>query len=450
MGILRNLASVSSLIIIMLLIYTPAVTNRLTYIFDLLLGELLGVTYRFTTSGEEYLTEQGAKICYSDSDPGSGIFIKSTGILFEDTIHYQHLELADYKGSPVFFATAGAGSLLPFDPFAAAFYLVTRYEEYTSLKTDHFDRFEASESIAWKGKFLREPVVNRWALRVKELLLHHYPNLVFWSPSYRFLPTIDIDHAYAYKCRKAWRILGSYGRSALKGNWHDVILRTQVLTGRKQDPYDTYGWLENIHRQYQLQSLYFVLFADYGGEDNNVTVKNKGFHRLLLELDRHSTVGIHPSLSSGHHHSKLHAETRHLAKVLGRDIKISRQHFLKVKFPYTYASLAHMGIRDDYSMGYASVPGFRAGIAHPFYFFDLVSGQVTSLRIHPISVMDVTLLDYCHYTPEKAIEEILRIIGTVKSAGGEFIPVWHNESLSDEGRWKGWRRVYEEMVKAAL
>lgn len=434
----------------MLLIYSAVITSRVKYIFDLYFQELLGVEYSFTSLKDEFMDWQGAKINYSPSDFGSGLFIKSAGLLFENTISYQNIETTDMADSPVFFAHPDSASVLPFDPFAAAFYLVTRYEEYLTVHTDKYDRFEVSGSIAYRDKFLQTPVVNKWAIQLKEILHNRNPDLIFHLPVYRFIPTIDIDHAYAYKYRKVYRVVGSYCRSFLRWDWKDIILRTEVLLGREQDPYDTYDWLENIHRSYQLKTLYFVLFADYGGDDNNVTIGKKGFQNLLRQLDGRSTIGIHPSLSSSKHSSKLKSEIHHLANVLHREISLSRQHFLKVKLPGTYQELIELGITDDYSMGYASVSGFRAGIVNPFYFFDLVKNKITSLRVHPISVMDVTLNDYYHFTPEKALEKILQTIKAVKSVNGEFISIWHNESLSDKGRWQGWRKVYEEMLRSAV
>jgi hypothetical protein len=433
----------------MLLIYTPAVTNRLEYIFDLYFQELLGVEFRLTNRSEEYLNWPDAKINYSQSDLGSGLYIQSTGILFEHNIIPQGIEATQIEGSPVIFAHSDNSSVLSFDPFAAAFYLVTRYKEYLPSRKDKYDRYEASDSIAWKGGFLHTPVVNKWAIQLMNILKSHYPGLPFHTPEYRFIPTIDIDHAYAYRYRQIYRLLGSYARSLLNLDWKDVLLRTEVLLGRKQDPYDNYNWLQSIHQPYHLKTLYFVLFANYGGDDNNVTTGNKGFHTLLRRLDAHSEVGIHPSLSSTRHFSLLKAEIQNLTDVLQRKVRISRQHFLKVNFPKTYKDLIELGVTDDYSMGYASVIGFRAGIACPFFFFDLVANKVTTLRVHPISIMDVTLRDYHHYTPEKALETILQILKEVKSVNGEFVPIWHNESLSDRGRWHGWRKVYEEMVKAA-
>jgi hypothetical protein len=294
------------------------------------------------------------------------------------------------------------------------------------------------------------PVVNLWALQLRKTLQSHYPGLTFSSREYRFIPTIDIDHAYAYKYRKLYRVLGSYSRSFLHGNWNDILLRTRVLLGSEQDPYDNYRWLENIHQTYHVKPFYFVLFADYGGDDNNVTISNKGFHKLIRDLDAHAAVGIHPSLSSTRHFSRLKTEIHLLSRVLNRQIDISRQHFLKIRLPGTYRDLKEAGIGDDYSMGYPSAPGFRAGIASPYLFFDLVANHVTSLRIHPVSVMDVTLRDYLHLKPVEATEKIQEIIRIVKSVNGEFISIFHNESLSDKGRWEGWRKVYEDMLKSAV
>ena len=36
-------------------------------------------------------------------------------------------------------------------------------------------------------------------------------------------------------------------------------------------------------------------------------------------------------------------------------------------------------------------PGFRAGIARSFRFYDIIEDKITDLRIFPFQVMDVTL-----------------------------------------------------------
>jgi hypothetical protein len=107
-------------------------------------------------------------------------------------------------------------------------------------------------------------------------------------------------------------------------------------------------------------------------------------------------------------------------------------------------------ILDDYTMGYASQPGFRASICTPYYFYDLDVERETPLRINPFAVMDGTLKDYMDLTPADAFEIIDNLITEVKKVNGVFISLWHNESLSDKLRWKGWRNLYEKLLEKAV
>jgi hypothetical protein len=63
--------------------------------------------------------------------------------------------------------------------------------------------------------------------------------------------------------------------------------------------------------------------------------------------------------------------------------------------------------------------------------------------------MDVSLRDYYHLNRQKSQDLIFKMIDTVRAVDGEFISLWHNETFSDTGRWKGWRSIYEEMLKYA-
>lgn len=118
--------------------------------------------------------------------------------------------------------------------------------------------------------------------------------------------------------------------------------------------------------------------------------------------------------------------------------------------PETYRNLLHLGIREEYSMGYADQIGFRASIAHPFNFFDLESNKSTDLIVYPFQVMDVTLRDYLKMNPDQAIEKIGSIITQIKTVGGTFSILWHNESLSEWKEWTGWSSVFTQMLEMSV
>ena len=69
------------------------------------------------------------------------------------------------------------------------------------------------------------------------------------------------------------------------------------------------------------------------------------------------------------------------------------------------------GIVEDYSMGYPSHAGFRAGTCNPFRFYDLPGERESELQIMPFQVMDRTLKDYMKLTPGEAVNKIKDIIG---------------------------------------
>jgi hypothetical protein len=107
-------------------------------------------------------------------------------------------------------------------------------------------------------------------------------------------------------------------------------------------------------------------------------------------------------------------------------------------------------IKEDYSMGYASEIGFRASVCIPFNFYDLDLDVETKLKIVPFMLMDGTMKDYMQLPPSTAIEKAHQLVDEVKAVNGIFVTLWHNQSVNDKDDWKGWRNVYEEIVKYAV
>ncbi|MEZ5197051.1 MAG: polysaccharide deacetylase family protein [Bacteroidales bacterium] len=434
----------------MILIYTHKITNRSKYIFKLLLKELLHIDFQFTANELEYLAFEGMKFSYSNKPFDKGLFFASTNILFERGIKHLDISMTDYEGLPAFFPVYQNTSAMPFDPFAASFYLVSRYEEYLPYKKDEYGRFPADESLAYRKKFLHKPMINIWAQQIGDILSSRFPQLKIAGQKYKFVPTLDIDAAWSYKGKGLFRTVGGYLNSLSNFEISDISERTKVIFNLQKDPFDTFEFQLEIQKKYNLKPIYFILYADYGLNDKNIPVQNRKFQTLIKSLADYAEVGIHPSYNSNFNSKKLKLEISRLSKVLNREITKSRQHFLKVHLPVTYRNLINLDITDDYSMGYAAQPGFRASICNSFCFYDVDLDVETKLRIHPFTVMEGTLKDYLKLSPREAVTIMKRLIAEVKGVNGTFISLWHNESLSNTKRWEGWRDVYEEMIIEAL
>ncbi len=420
------------------------------YAARLILKDILGLRVRFTTDKEEYLKSKIAKINYSKDPLQSGIYIQASKLLFETDIFEQDFKTSTYRNVPVFFLS-GSNAHLPFDPFAAGFYLASRYEEYIPFIADSHNRFSAKESLQYKIKALHLPLVNIYAEFLAEHITQTSPKTEFNRRTYQFINTVDVDNASAYLGKGVFRVLGSYAQDLLSFNFSEVLSRTQTLLKLKKDPFETFDYVLELQEKYKFKSVYFALFSRLGQYDRSLTRYSSRLQRYLKGIADFCEVGIHPSYRSNSHLKILEEELLSLERVLKKDVTKSRQHFLKLSFPITYRNLLELEITDDYSMGYASESGFRAGLCTPFRFYDLEQEIETPLTVHSFPFMDGTYIYYQKKSPQEAWPEIKSYIKTIKRYHGEFIPVWHNRIFSEKAEeWKGWNSLYEQMIEEAL
>ncbi len=428
-----------------LIVYTPKLTARIEYTFKFVLQKLLGLDYELTISKEVFLRSESPALCYSPYPIDKGMWVQSHPLLTEKGIHELDIKSGYWKDMPLLFKT-GPGPDLPFDLFAGTFYLLSRYEEYLDFKADHLGRFPASESVAIKNGFLDIPVINLWAKRLKNILKIRYPELLMTPTKFKSISTIDVDQAWAYM-NKGWiRNFGGAFKFLFKGNLKELIRRGETLLRMKKDPFETYSYLNEIFQKHSIRPVFFYQVGRYGKYDKNISGHNPAMKSLIREVNKFADVGIHPSFSSGTK-KEFREEIQLMRGILKGKLEKSRQHFIQLHFPLTYRNLMKYGIREDYSMGFSEVPGFRAGTATPFQFYDLGKEKETDMIVYPFVVMDSCLNYNLNLSPDQSIEIIRYYIHQVRAVGGTFISIWHNSSLSDEFEWRGWKMVFEEMIR---
>ena len=333
------------------------------------------------------------------------------------------------------------------DPFAASFFLVSRYEEYFPFTPSVFNSYEANSSIGFQQGILNRPLVNEWAEALKRQVLETFPSITFRENQFSPVISIDIDQAYAFKYRGWLRNTLSFIRNIvfLKRKLLWAQLKTIFLN--RQDPYDTYEYLKKTQADSKLSFLYFVNLGAYSRFDKNLEAANPALKKLLNDINGYAPLGIHPSYFSNEKPEKFAAEKKSLEDLLGKPITKSRQHYLKIKMPDTYQHLLNAGIKEDYSMGYGMQPGFRAATCTPFNWFDLSKNMVTPLKVYPITFMEGTFGEELKMSPQKALKEMAALIDTVKKYNGYFLCIWHNQTVNDLFFWKGWKIVFEQIIE---
>lgn len=401
------------------------------------------------TDQEEYVAAEGAKINYSNDGDLPGLHVQPHGLLNEKRIEPQQVNYRFEDGlDQLFYNDRQTG--ISFDIFAAGFYLLSRYEEYLPHEVDHHKRYLSSQSIAAQCGFLERAVVNRYALYLQEKLGLIYPSLEFKKTAFKVIATVDVDSAYAYRQKGMMRTLGGYVKDLSKGDMVNFRERTKYVFSKKKDPYDTYDYLLDLYKTYHVHGVFFFLLADYALNDKGVSWRRPALQSLVKRMNDHTDIGIHPGYQSNTHPEKLKAEIDRLERISKTPVKKSRQHFLMLRFPETYQRLLQHGIEEDHTMGYADQIGFRASVATPFPWFDLSRNVQSTLTVVPFTFMDATLNMYLGYTPEQALEKVQPLISECKAVGGQLIPLWHNETLSEKWNWEGWKDLLEQIFKSSM
>lgn len=420
----------------MLVVFVDEVSERLIYTLDFIFRDRK-IEYQITNDPIFYNKLEGFKFNYSNRVFESGVHIRPSDVIFSEEIkEYQIVNSLFFKIECLSFDGV-------VDPIASVFYLISRYEEYVVLKRDSHDRFQAKNSIQFKYGWLKYCICDRWCEDLISFMEEEYQKPL---SSFKFqttiIPTFDIDNVRAYEWKEGIRTWVAIWKDRISKNVESLELRSKVLNKEQNDPYDTFDYIIDLSER-GFDVKLFWLVGDFAKYDRNISVNDKRHRTLIKKMSLQSTVGIHPSYKSNLSGYYLEREIDRIEEVIGEKPTISRQHYLKLSLPQSYRQLIHYGITDDYTMGYADEVGFRAGTARSFYFFDLQKNNITNLLVHSFAYMDRTLKDYLTLSKGEVFQLVEELFREVNAYGGEYICLWHNESIGNALGWDGWNEVLE-------
>ncbi|RNC83494.1 MAG: hypothetical protein ED556_13130 [Winogradskyella sp.] len=429
----------------MLLVYTHKITPRLTYTFKHICKRILGLEVSFTSKIEDFIAHKSIKMSYAKQPLSNEIFVRSHALLFEQGLSDIDISVNDWDNTKGFFAT-GERSNLPYDIFAASFYLLSRYEEYLPHVNDDYGRFLASESLAKKEGFLKQPIVDVWAYKLKSVLQERFPDFTFPIRKYNVDPIIDIPMAYKYSHKGLLRTIGGVLGDVFRFKFRQFYQRVSVLLGFQKDPFNTFNWLINRQKSVDFKFTVFFLVGDYSTFDKNISTNKKRFVSLIKSVGDYCNIGLKASYFSLDNLELLKKEKQRLEQITNVNLEAIRNSHSKLNMPTTYRNVIELEIKKDYTMGYLSELGFRAGTCTPFLFYDLDYEVQTPLQIHPFHCMDFALLKHKSQLDKK--ESLERFINSIKAVDGTFCPIFHNYSFSDDGTWLGFKVLFNTILKS--
>jgi hypothetical protein len=422
----------------MLTVFAAAHTPRLTYVLNIVFG---AGNYCVTASAEAYLAAELPALCYDVRYLGRGIHVPPCGLL-EERQHRAFVPPlgATVDGLPILFPAPD--TKLGFDVLGALFYVLSRYEEFGSKEVDAHGRYLPTASVLYRMGCMERPIADEWA----NLLCSHLQHMQCPRRG-KILLTHDIDTPYRYRYRGVLLTSLLLLRDLVMRKRGEAVHRLKCVLRLMPDPYFNIETMVQADREAGFEPVLFLHCGRYGRYDRKHLIPSWSYRRLLRRLAREGVrLGLHPSYRAGSNTRRIGKERDRFAKQTGQMPALTRQHYLRFLVPSTPRALLDNGFTDDYSLGYSSCIGFRAGTCRPFPYFDLGFNVGTELMLHPLICMDVTLLRDRKCTPAQAKTEYLRLAKLCLHYGGEAVFLIHNSSLSEQDEWAGWDTSYKELL----
>lgn len=421
------------------LVYSPTDSPRLRYTCDFVFHRVLRTRYALVSDSTHKNGATPIHINYSTGEIPGALRIVPQGLLFEQGLQAFTPELQQAEGGLRLFGKN-------FDVFSAVFWCISRYEEWVNPERDKHGRFEAAQSLLYKNNLHLVPWVDRWIMELRDQLVLFFPGTALPQPIPRAISTLDIDNLYAYRYKGLVRLAGGAVRDLFAGRWTGVVERMQTLLNRRSDPFDVYEEVAELCSQSNIPLFCFFLFRSGTAFDRTVDPRSGAFEPVFDRLKKKgAAIGLHPSYYTVDEPERLAREVKDFSTRVGDTLLMSRQHYLRFDVRTTPRLLESNGIAADFTMGFASAPGFRAATAYPFPYYNFDLERASRLIAVPFCAMDGAYFIYGATSPGDSLASMLDLWLQVQQTGGNFITVFHERTFSNH-LYPGFGTLYKKLL----
>ena len=438
------------------------------YLIDFLVGSLW-----VQSEGEDRYQRRFEAIGYTD-DPEEmklyPIVIIPSGFFKLDVYGTEQamptLPLSTWRGIPLLFgepreewSTDGSQLIIHADLLASTYFLISRYEEmYRRNERDTYGRFPGKSSLPYRAGFLHRPIVDEYGEALRQIILEEgiamRYNLRLEERPQTFIRvnlTHDLSRPYNYR---GWRSFLRAWLKEKKSPWEAARLS---FSSDVEDDYYTFPkflkWdratCDSLGKE-RADIFFFIRMPSRHPLDKPYYSLHSHYLRSILVVGEKYKVllSLQCSYAAGHQ-SELISRERHLfERTFRRRPRGLRHNKLTSCEPEDLLQAYASGFRNDYSMGYADVAGFRLGTCRAVKFINPNTRLLTELILHPLVLRDLTLSDprYMALDAEEAERIAHELIRVTARYNGELTLLWHNDLLSQKTH--PWHSVlYRSMLR---
>lgn len=334
------------------------------------------------------------------------------------------------------------------DVVGMAFFLMSGFADINFSNTDKHNRNKGVSSFVVRNNLIDRPIIQEWfTVIAAKLFGSDQLKTDVLLPKYTKHISHDVDQPFEYLNytvnRLMKRILGDIiSRKSISLATQRLVKYLKVKQGLySEDPYNNFGEINRVLSKAGVLSTFFFIAGKNQHEyDVSYNIEHEAIKEILNVVHKAGhKIGIHPGYLTLNDPDLLRYEVNKLQKVtdeIGLDIKITecRKHYLRWDWKGSVNNLAKAGIEHDYTVGYADRAGFRVGVAFPYRAFNWQTKKSANLKIHPLIVMEASLLGdkYMGLSIAQSWEKILLYHNILTQLGGEFVLLWHNNRLTNQ------------------
>jgi peptidoglycan/xylan/chitin deacetylase (PgdA/CDA1 family) len=360
------------------------------------------------------------------------------------------------------------GKRIGFDLVNSIFYLLSRQEEIETER-DEWDCFPGYQSLVVKNGLLLKPTINyylqilenfikKWAVKNKKDL----DLKPLWPENKKFAVALthDVDQIDFLNYRKVFYSLNSgirhWGRG-FRGALKEFYRVSKKKLSRIPVSSQNFEKIIDLEDKFGFKSIFYFGSQNryfYNGYDliykpsDKIIFRNKKttLRELMRFLDSSGwEVGLHGSYESSKNSSLLLREKESLEKVLDKEVRGVRQHFLHFDSQKTWFLQSKAGLKYDSSLGFNRFSGWRASVSFPFHPYNPEKKKAEPILEIPLTIMDSSLFVFEKLNPKEAFERTKKTIEQAQNLKGLVVLLWHTHTFN-EALYLGWSRAYEQIL----
>lgn len=210
--------------------------------------------------------------------------------------------------------------------------------------------------------------------------------------------------------------------------------------------FDEYVKITELEKKYNISTWNFMLagphrFGRYSSRYDSFDKNAQRFIQFILDSD--NNLGLHGSYKA-YENNNYRSEKERLSKASGINIIAHRNHYLRFSNYSLWDQLEQANIHYDFSVGYPSKMGFRAGICNLYKPFNSIKRSESTVNEIPLIYMD---RDKHIENVESTTINLKKILEEVKKYNGCVSLLFHPESFVIDKRWF---KFYENVIKLVI